>query len=73
MAIICAKKELLNSDKNDKKSIKFIKLLRDKLSEKINKPYEFKTLQEWGLTAKADKIQKQFTPQELEQIRQGVK
>ena len=35
--------------------------------------YEFKTLDEWDLTKIAREVEKQFTPQELEQIRQEVK
>ncbi len=45
-----------------------------KSKESVDSPkYEFKTLNEWGLTRLTKEVEKQFTPQELEQIRQEVK
>lgn len=45
-----------------------------KSKESADSPkYEFKTLNEWGLTRLTKEAEKQFTPQELEQIRQEVK
>lgn len=68
----------------DDSLIKIIETLNEKLAKpyKIigsdetsqNKAnYEFKTLEEWGLTKLTREVEKQFTAQEIEQIRQEVR
>ena len=48
--------------------------LQAKIKEGFTKPkYEFKTLDEWGLNELTREVEKQFTPQELDEIRQEVK
>lgn len=84
-----SRKQLVNSlDSVEKRAIKYraeaqakIKdmqdlalFLQEKIKESFAKPkYEFKTLDEWGLNELTKEVEKQFTPKELEQIRQEVK
>lgn len=84
-----SRKQLVNSlDSVEKRTIKYraeaqakIKdmqdlafFLQEKIKESFAKPkYEFKTLDEWGLNKLTREVEKQFTPQELDEIRQEVK
>ena len=84
-----SRKQLVNSlDSVEKRTIKYraeaqakIKdmqdlafFLQEKIKESFTKPkYEFKTLDGWGLNKLTREVEKQFTPQELDEIRQEVK
>ena len=84
-----SRKQLVNSlDSVEKRTIKYraeaqakIKdmqdlafFLQEKIKESFAKPkYEFKTLDGWGLNKLTREVEKQFTPQELDEIRQEVK
>ena len=84
-----SRKQLVNSlDSIEKRTIRYraeaqakIKdmqdlafFLQEKIKESFAKPkYEFKTLDEWGLNKLTREVEKQFTPQELDEIRQEVK